>query len=103
LITREPPQPSGLLLIIHIYLRSKHLSGSDGKGKEDRGKGKESAASVKEQDAAWMVMLDESDFEDSNSDSLTSSLSTWPSLDELLEGFTDDDDDNVSIATSGNL
>ena len=62
----------------------------DRKGKEDKGKPKESAAAVKE-DAAWMAMSDHSDSDDSDY-SLISDLSTCPTLDELLDGVTEDDD-----------
>jgi hypothetical protein len=72
---------------------------SEGKGKEDKVKGKEIAASVQEYDAAWMVMLDEPNSEDR----CFPSPSTYPSLDELLEGFTanapdsDDEDDEGDL------
>jgi hypothetical protein len=62
----------------------------DGKGKESKGKAKESAAVAKE-DAAWMAMSDHSDSDNSDY-SLISDLSTCPTLDELLDGVTEDDD-----------
>ena len=64
----------------------------DGKGKEDKGKGKESAAVAKE-DAAWMAMSDVSESDNSDTSSLTSDLSTCPTLDELLDGIMEIDDD----------
>jgi hypothetical protein len=70
--------------------RGQGRSEENGDG-EDRRNGKESAASAREPDAAWAAVLDESDFEDSSS--LTSGLDTCPSLDELLKGLTDDEDD----------
>ena len=70
----------------------------EGKGKEDKGKGKEVAASMQEYVAAWMVMSKESDFEDSNKDLLPSS--PYPSLDELLNGFTPNNNNNkISTAS----
>ena len=61
----------------------KGKGGSDEKG--DKAKGKEVAASVQEYDAAWMVVSDKPNSEDGNKNSY--SPSTWPSLDELLDGF----------------
>ena len=60
------------------------------KEKEDKAKAKESAVGMKEVDAAWMVMLDEFDFEASSEDSPILGPSPCLSLNELLEGFTDD-------------
>ena len=60
----------------------------EGKGREDKPKGKEIAASVQEHIAAWMVVSDESNSEDSNKDLPPLGPSTFPSLDELLDGFT---------------
>jgi hypothetical protein len=74
--------------------RGQGRSEENGDG-EDRRNGKESAASAREPDAAWAAVLDESDFEDSSS--LTSGLDTCPSLDELLKGLTDDEEDDLDI------
>jgi hypothetical protein len=70
--------------------KAKAQGEGDGKGKESKGKAKESAVVAKE-DAAWMAMSDHSDSDDSDY-SLISDLSTCPTLDELLDGVTEDDD-----------
>jgi len=75
--------------------RGKGNGKDDRKGKEDRRRGKESAASTTE-DVAWMATLDNSD--DTNCELLTSSFGPCPSIDELLDELLDDDFDNVSVA-----
>jgi len=72
----------------------------DGKGKEDKGKAKKSAAVAKE-DAAWMAISDHSNLDNDSDYSLFSNQSTCPTLNELLDGVMDDDNnDNVSVADS---
>ena len=70
----------------------------DGKGKEDKGLTKESAA-VAKADAAWLAMLDVSDLDDDSDYSLTSSQTTCPTRDELLNRITEGND-NVSDTDS---
>src|SRR5580765_7883635 len=50
-----------------------------------------------------MAMLDESVSENSNSDSLTSISDTFPSLDDLLEGLTDNTDVDSTISAYPDL
>ena len=66
----------------------------EGKGKENKPKGKEIAASVQEHIAAWMVVSDESNFEDGDKDLSSLGLSTFPSLNELLDGFNPNNNNN---------
>lgn len=63
----------------------------DRKGKDDKGKGREAAASAKEAEVAWMATTTFSDDEDENIPATT----PYPDLNELLW-----DDDNISIANS---
>ena len=81
----------------------KEKGGSDekgeGKGKEDKAKGKDIAASVQEHIAAWMVVSDESNSKDGDKD--LSSSGPYPSLDELLDGFNPNNNNNkILIARS---
>ena len=81
----------------------KGKGGSDEKGggkeKEDKAKEKEAAASANEYLAAWMVMSDESDIKDGNKDTFSPVPSTFPSLDELLDGFNPNNN-KIPIARS---